>query len=212
MTLELLIQMGRRKTMDLATPQFWSDDEWIDYLNEATEEACIRSRLIVDDQIELDVSAGDPYVEYPARVWSIRKVIFNKRKLDLVDREMLDASEAENWEEQSGDPRACFEVAGKLRFFPTPEIAGTARMEGFCIPADRLGLKDEPPIPVRLHSALLDWALFLAYLKNDAETFDSEKAEVHAGRFEQAFGSRPDERSMRRMRINVRRFTSGAYF
>ncbi len=35
--------------------------QWIEFLNEAVDEACIRSRLIEDEAIELDAKADDPF-------------------------------------------------------------------------------------------------------------------------------------------------------
>lgn len=213
MNLRQLIDRARSETRDSAVPPMWSDDEWRDYFNEAADEAAIRARLIEDDQIEADVSADEAYAEYPEYVWAIQRVYLGSKRLTLVDREMLDATEGEGWEDQTGAPWACYEVGGKLRLFPIPDADGTARIVAFCTPKNPMeGDDDEPGLRARLHSQLLDWAMHLAYLKKDSDFFDANLAAKHGDEFEKTFGPRPDEKAMRRKRINVRRFVSGSYF
>lgn len=213
MNLENLRLRARSETGDSNKPYLWSDEEWRDYFNEATDEAAIRARLIEDDQIEIEASAGEAYAEYPEHVWAIQRVFLDGKKLVLTDREIIDASEGEGWEEQTGAPWACYEVGGKLRFFPIPTISGTGRMVAFCTPEKPMADDcDEPGLRQRVHPQLLDWALHLAYSKKDADTFDANLAAHHDAEFEKTFGPRPDEKAMRRLRINVRRRVLGSYF
>jgi hypothetical protein len=72
---------------------------------------------------------------------------------------------------------------------------------------------DEPEgIKSRLHVKLIDWAQACAYNKPDSDNFDPGRAAKHEGKFEATFGPRPDEKAMRRKRINVRRVVAGSYF
>ena len=52
MTLEDLIHRFRVLSLDNVTPPFWADEDVIDWLNEAQNEACIRARLIREDELE----------------------------------------------------------------------------------------------------------------------------------------------------------------
>lgn len=213
MTLAELIRRGRLAAGDTVQPYFVSDDDWRDWLNDAAEEAAIRARLIEDEQIEVSVSAGDPLGAYPDYVWAVQRVYLNGRQLQLVDREMLDASEGEAWEAASGDPIACYEVSGKLRFYPIPSSDGAARAVAFCIPRNPLmGDNDEPELRQRTHLKLLNFALSQYYDRQDAETFDPNKAAAYMAAFERDFGPPVDEKAMRRKRINTRRFVAGAWF
>lgn len=213
MQLEELIRRGRLVTHDLVVPYFTSDDDWRDWLNEAQEEAAIRGRLIEDEAIEVDVAAGEPLAEYPAYLWAVQRVFFGGRRLQLVDREMLDAGEGEQWESATGQPIACYEVSGKLRLYPIPNSSGTARVAGFCVPRHPMAAgSDEPGLPARAHLKLLNFALSQYYGRQDAETFDPNKAAQYAVAFEADFGPPVDEKAMRRKRINVRRFVAGAWF
>ncbi len=214
MNLGQLVARCRVGSNDLVKKYLWSDDEWRDYLNEAVDEAAIRAMLIEDDQIEIELTANDAYGECPGHVWSIRRVFVGDRRMVLVDREMLDASEGDGWEAQTGTPWACYEISGKLRFFPIPETSGVARVAAFCTPENPMVSNDDEPecVKNRLHIKLTEWALACAYNKPDSDTFDPGRAAKHEARFEEVFGPRPDEKAMRRKRINVRRVVAGSYF
>lgn len=209
-----LVARCRLMAKDSRKPYLWLDEEWHDYLNEAVDEAAIRAMLIEDDQIEVELTANDAYAEYPSHVWSIRRVFLGDRRMVLVDREMLDAAEGNGWEEQTGTPWACYEIGGKLRFFPIPEASGTARLVAFCTPENPMQANGDEPkcIKERLHIKLIEWALACAYNKPDSDTFDPGRAAKHEAKFEEIFGPRPDEKAMRRKRINVRRVVAGSYF
>lgn len=214
MTLRDLIKRCRVESRDLSKPFLWLDEEWIDYLNESVDEACIRARLIENEAIELTASAGDPYVELPEYAWSIQRVTFNGCKLLLLDKQMLDECEGGSWEERTGTPIGCYEVGGQLRLYPIPDAGGDVKAHAFCTPEDPMeGDEDKPEcVKARLHGKLTDWALRCAYSKKDADTFDSKQADKYEAEFEKTFGPRPDEKAMRRLRINVRRYVKGAYF
>jgi hypothetical protein len=216
MNLRAMIVRCRLRTQDVdRKPHLWADEEFIDGLNEAGDEACIRARLIEKDDIELDQSANEAYADLPDELFSVQRVTFNGRKLMLCDKQMLDEVEGEEWEARTADvPVACYEVGGRLRFYPIPTTTGVVIAQGFCTPAEPMVDDDDSPdwLPPRLHEKLVDWALHVAYLKQDADTFDPKAAEKYAAEFERTFGPRPDEKAMRRLRINVRRAVSGAYF
>lgn len=214
MNLSELIVRSRAESRDTKKPPFWSDDTWRDRLNEAADEAAIRSMLISNDTIELDVTIGEAYVDYPENAWSIRRVFLGDKRLVLVDREMLDAVEGSAWETQAGTPCACYEISGQLRLYPIPIASETARMVAYCTPANPMTKGDDEPegVKPRLHIKLIDWALSCFYNNPDVDSFDPGRAQKYEAKFEAIFGPRPDEKAMRNKRINVRRHVAGSYF
>lgn len=209
-----MITACRLETQDTKKPYLWKDEEFGAGLNEAADEACIRGRLIENENIELSASVGDPYVDIPEYAWSIQRITFNGRKMLLLDKQMLNECEGDAWEDRTGTPVSCYEVGGKLRFYPIPDADGVVKVHAFCTPEHPMELDDDEPegIKARLHVKLVDWALHCAYSKKDADTFDANLAEVHEVKFEQVFGPRPDEKAMRRLRLNVRRYVKGYQF
>lgn len=215
MNLLELIDHCRSVTGDRKKPYLWPNDEFRDALNEAGDDACIRARLIENEEIELDHTAGDAYAEIPEHLWSILRVTFDGRKLMLCDKVMLDEYEGVDWEARTADvPIACYEVGGRLRFYPIPTTAGIVKAHAFCTPENPLAKDEDVPewLRTRLHVKLVDGALAIAYAKKDADTFDADAAAYHDAEFEKIFGPRPDEKAIRRLRINVRRYVKGAYF
>lgn len=204
----------RNTTQDTAKKTLWGRDEIVGFFNEAAAEVAIRSLCIEDDTIELAATAGEAKVACPEYVYRIQRAAFGTRRLLLADRAMLDQLEGEGWEEQTGDPIAVYEVGGDLRLYPIPTVDGTVKLVAFCTPAQEMAEDEDEPqgIPLRMRPYLVDWALHLAYSKQDADTFDAKLADRYDGRFEARFGPRRDERAGRAKRINVRRFTQGHYF
>lgn len=214
MNLRDLIDGARTESQDVAKKHLWSDEELVGFFNEAVDEVCVRARSIEMDDIELPIAAQDPYADIPEYLWSIQSVKAFGRKLLMLDRQMLDACEGDDWESRTGTPVACYEIGGRLRLYPIPDTAGEATVHAFCTPDSAMeGDDDEPQgVKSRLHRKLIDWALHRAYSKKDADTFDANLAAVHEARFDAVFGPRPDEKAMRRLRINVRRYVKGTYF
>lgn len=214
MNLRELIAAGRTESRDVYDAFFCTDPEWIDFFNEAVDEVCIRTRSIENEGIELDSDAGDPYIKIPDYIWSIQRVTYSGRKLILLDKQMLDECEGDGWESQQGTPISCYEVGGKLRLYPTPDGDGTVLVHAFCTPENPMKSNSDEPegVKPRLHRKLVDWALHCFYSKKDADVFDANLAAVHESKFNDVFGPRPDEKSMRRLRINVRRRVSGVFF
>jgi len=204
----------RNTTQDTAAKKLWSRDEFAEYLNEAATEIAIRSLCIEDDTIEIAATAGEAKVACPEHVYRIQRATFGTRRLLLADRAMLDQLEGEGWEELTGDPIAIYEVGGDLRLYPIPTVDSTVKLVAFCTPQQAMAEDDDDPqgIPVRMHPYLIDWALHLAYSKQDADTFDTKQADRYEGRFDARFGPRRDERAGRPSRINVRRRAQGHYF
>ena len=58
----------------------------------------------------------------------------------------------------------------------------------------------KPEIQERFHERLMDWVLHRAYLKQDAEVFDPNKAAQSLALLVQAFGERPDANVQRKHR------------
>lgn len=208
MKVEDFITRFRAAVFDDAVPPFWSGEEIVSYLNEAVQEACERAKLIEDRSTGLTLAPGqDTYILHPS-VFEIKRLAFRGRPLDETSVEALDA-ECPGWEARTGLPRCfVFEQASgaqppKVRLVPTPTVAESASItvyRGALKPLSADIDTARPEIPERFHERLLDWVMHRAYLKQDADTFDPNKAAVSLGLFTQSFGDRPDANVQRKLR------------
>ncbi|WP_404299794.1 DUF6682 family protein [Alicycliphilus denitrificans] len=208
MKVEDFIARFRAAAFDDAEPLFWSDEEIVSYLNEAVQEACERANLIEDRSMPLALVPGqDTYHLHPS-VFEIKRLTFRGRPLSEASVEELDC-DAPGWELRSGEPRCfIFEQASgvlppRVRLVPTPvtaEAAGLTVYRGALKPLSEDISSAQPEIPVRFHERLLDWVMHRAYLKQDSDTFDPNKAATSMALFVQAFGERPDANVQRKQR------------
>lgn len=196
MNLSELRTLFRRTTMDLTPKYFWKDDEIDDYANDAVDEACRRASLLVDstsDVSKISISAGDKYVQLPDSVIYVRRATLAStgRALRPVVSRTMD-EEVPGWEDAQASVPIVFVPdweTGKLALWPPTVADDTVRMTVIRTPTGPMVDDDDvPEIAPRFHRSLLDWMLHLAYLKQDADTFDPKKASQHEERFTAEFG------------------------
>ncbi|SDZ16954.1 DUF6682 family protein [Delftia lacustris] len=206
------IERFRRAVDDLEAPHFWTDEDVIGYLNEAVQEACERAKLLEDRTTpavcSITLEPGkSTYALHPS-VLEIKRLSLRGRPLHETSVEELDCTHS-RWETRQGMPRhfvfeqAAGRGAPHVRFVPEPLEADTVAMTVYRGALNDLPVHachSEPEIPERYHLRLLDWILHRAYLRQDAEIFNENKAAVSLGLFEQAFGERPDANVQRKHR------------
>ncbi len=73
-----------------------------------------------------------------------------------------------------------------------PSTDDTAYLVVSRLPLIPFTLNTAPEIDEKDHEGLLNWAAHLAYSKNDAETYNPQKARDHAAKFTEQFGELPD--------------------
>lgn len=198
MTLQELIRLFRAEVDDTVEPYLWSDEEAIEYANDAELQACRRARLLLDSsteeltQLELTVlDAG--LVALDPRVIFVRKVRFAGslplKRMNMQDMESHDPY----WQDAVASTPVAFIPdfeTGKLLFWPPPNAAFTALMTVVRQPLVEMdAMSDEPEIAPRFHRSLRHWMVVRAYSKQDAETLDPKKAEAAEALFIREFGA-----------------------
>jgi len=186
----------RRATGDTKAPYLWRDEEIDDSANDAVDEACRRSNLIVDSSSNVAVayaSAGDEYIALDPAIIYVRRVTRASTGTPLTPRVSRAMDESvPGWENARASVPVVFVPdweTGKLRLWPPTVADETFRMTVIRTPLNpMIEDEDEPEIAPRFHGALLDWMLHLGYLKQDADTFDPKKAAQHEERFMGEFG------------------------
>jgi hypothetical protein len=193
-----IITLFRREVDDTVEPYLWSDEEAMDFLNDAQNEACRRTRALVDSSTAAVCQLTVPttgIATLDERVLFVRNVRFSGRA-PLRRMNMQDMVNAlPTWEDAAASTYPDFFIAdwqtGKLRFFPKPSAELTALLTVVRDPlAEMNSGDDEPELPARWHRSLRFWMAHRAYSKPDEETYNPKKAAEYEVAFEREFGPR----------------------
>ncbi len=209
MALRDLIDEFRYEAADDSSPYFWPDDYLAKIASQAEREACRRGALIIDSTSQfctLAFEAGDDVLKLDKRILEIRRarVVGTGAKLYSVTSDQLDRNN-ETWESETGDPYSYVSdyQTGAIRPYPVPKIAGEVRLTVRRLPLADMELdEDEPEIRPESHSALVQWMLYRAYMRQDADTFNPAKAAAALAEFTKEFGEKKSMRNEEWMREN----------
>lgn len=212
-----LLAALREMLDDETKPYLWSDASLVRKLDNAVREACLRARLLKDDETscpelcKLNVTAGDPIVRYAPEILVVRhgRLASCNRKLWAFTAESMDRFDP-CWQDvatstSTGTPRfMVMDLAQHtLRLNRVPDADDTLYLRAWRVPreCERLSLKDldkEPAVVLPDPEELCHWAAHEAYMNQDADTQDKQAASDHLALFTQRFGSRPSLHDMAR--------------
>lgn len=198
MTLLDLITLFRNEADDATEPYLWSDDELIEFANDAENEACRRARLLVDSSTAMTRIVLDPL---DAGVTTLDPAIIFVRRAQLVGRRPLQRMtmrDMDNWNPfwrntPPGPPRMFITDSdtGALLLYPAPLGPDDLRLTVVRTPlVEMKDEQDSPEIPARFHRSLRYWMLYRAYSKQDSQANDPKKAADSLALFEQEFGKK----------------------
>ena len=201
MNLRDLIDEFRWEAADEATTPFWTDAFLSRAASQAEQEACRRGALILDSSspfCSISFGAGDNLLKLDGKILEIRraKISIPGRKIDPVTSSHLDRN-SDQWESETGEPLAYVTdyQTGHIRLYPTPTAADEIQLTVRRLPlADLVDDNDEPEIRPESHLGLVQWMLYRAYMRQDADTFNSTKAAAALAEFVREFG---EKKSMR---------------
>lgn len=194
-----LINLFRREVDDTVAPYLWSDQEIIDYANDAQNEACRRARLLIDsttpDLCQFNVPlANEGLVLIDDRTLFVRHArIAGKRSLQRVTMRDLEQKHW-NWRDHAPRDPVAFVTdyeTGKLLLWPKPDTDVVLQLTVVRLPKVEMNdPQDTPEIAPRLHRSLRFWMMFRAYSKQDSQANDPKKAAESLQLFEQEFGKK----------------------
>lgn len=199
MQLLSLIELFRSEVDDQTEPYLWSDEDALDYANDAQDEACRRARLLVDSTTteicHLEVLAADGgIVNLDPRTLFVRRARFANslplRRMNMQDMESYNA----RWEDVAANTPSYFITdyqTGALRLWPAPLVDDTLMLTVVRLPLLEMNdEQDSPEIAPRFHRSLRFWMMFRAYSKQDSQANDPKKAADALTLFEQEFGKK----------------------
>lgn len=196
MLLSELITLFRNEVDDTAEPFLWSDEEAVEFANDAQNEACRRARLIVDSSTtavcQIAVVAAAALVTLDPRVLFVRRARFATllplKRMNMQDMEAYNP----HWMDAAPNVPRVFVPdyeTGKLLLWPTPDANATLLMTVVRDPLVEMDSQDDTPeISPRYHRSLRFWMMVRAYGKQDAEANDPKKEANALALFEQEFG------------------------
>lgn len=197
------IDQFRVRAMDTVKPYLWPDRELAGWFSEAEEEAAVRARLIFDTD-EITVGTGETgKIDLPPRLFDIQYA--ELRAADGSITEIAGGSRREldrlrpGWRSNVERPTNYVHDDKSLYLSAIPDQDYTLYVEFFRLPKAALEEdEDTPEINEVHHMNLVDWVLFRAYAKPDADAFNPEKSKESEAAFVSYFGKRSNADIRRR--------------
>ena len=202
MTLDDLIRRFRVRANDMAQPHLFADQDVIDWLNDAEEQACVRGRLLREDALpemcRIVLEAGKSTYKLHQKLYEISHLRVlpqnggRSRHLLIKTREWLDA-EMPDWRDSNRPAMFAIQDDISLRVVGKVDDGDALALECYRLPLKPMEADNsKPEIHIAHHDHLIDWALHRAFSVPDAETFDPNRAALAEQAFTAYFGSRPD--------------------
>ena len=203
MTLGDMIDLFRIRAQDTKKPYLWPDPELALAFSEAEGEAAVRS-LLIHDTDELSFTAGESGpASLPAALFDIQYA--ELRAADGAAYEIAGASRREldriqpGWRTRTERPTNYVHDDNALFLSAITDQAYTLYIEFFRLPkAPLVDDGDAPEISESHHANLVDWVLYRAFSKPDADGFDPKRAGESLNDFESYFGRRSTADQRRR--------------
>lgn len=185
----------------------WRNDELLRFLNEALEEACLRSRIIVDSDTSAicDISVVDDTHTYAldSRIHKIERAKLALRNTPLREKSSVWLDEnILDWEIRDGSVEYYLvdENMSAIRLVGIPDESDTLNLRVWRGPLVQTLFDTAPEIKEVHQRHLLHWVCHMAYLKEDTNTFNQKKSDYHAGMFASFFGDRVDAETLEQRR------------
>lgn len=194
-----LYDLFRADVVDTVQPYLWSDDEVFRYMDEAQIMFCRLGFGIADvttpEVVRVPVTAGEEYADLHPSILTIRQARLASTGREIAIRNLLDAATAgddygifvRTVEHRPGPVRGVVigEEQDKCRWVSIPEVDDEVILSVYRLPLAEITGDTEQEFEIRRehHMSLMLWMKHLAYLKQDAETFDRAKSKENEERF-----------------------------
>lgn len=207
MTLEDLIRRFRTLAVDKVQPYLFADEDVTDWLNDGQRQACIRGRLLREDDnqavCEIALTPGQRTYPLHKAVYEIINarivpVSGRSRPVFLASREWLDEN-MPGWRDDHGPAEFAIQDDTSIRVSGAVTAGDKLAIECYRTPLKMLANDtDKPEIHEAHHEYLIQWALHKAFSVVDADTFDPQRSDRSEAAFTNYFGRMPDS-DLRRM-------------
>jgi hypothetical protein len=192
MTLTEILTEARARLDDKKAPYLWGDGEIVGYLNEAINEVAEKKKLFRDSKTaaicQVPLLAVDTFPDYvlDPRVTEIvsakvrTQTLFMgrtcKADLEAWNPGWRSATHSTPWKYLTDYSEGFFSI------FPMSSINDTIDLTVYRLPLVQMSMASpgaSPEIHFKFHGRLFNGILCRAYLKEDSETLDPQKATTH---------------------------------
>ena len=213
MTLENMIRRFRALAQDTEQPFLWSDEAVIEWLNDAQAQACVRGRLIREDEnpavCQIALTPGQHTYPLHASVYELINLRIkgsgaeSSRSMAIKSREWLDAN-VRDWRDMDRPSQWLIQDDTTLRVVGAIQAGDVLHLECYRLPIKQLANDmDKPEIHAAHHVHLIQWALHKAFSVPDADGFDAARSAAAEAEFTAYFGPMPDSDMRRTTREDV---------
>lgn len=160
----------------------WSNEELVGYLNEAEEELC--RVAAIDDRatakvVDYTIAAGENTITLHPAILTIEGVLLGSTNKWLTKTTEAKAAEVE-WEDDTPKFWITNRNTDYLTVFPTPTADDTLKLHVTRLPVKELSWTQRkfqsPEVNARFHLDLVFYVTYLAWLKEDPDAEDPDRA------------------------------------
>lgn len=210
MTSEELLDLFRSEMDDQEETYLWADTEVYGYIDDAQNMFCRLTDGIADatssDVVDIDVPIATDWVDLNPAILKIRGATRTSdgRPLEVVNYEDMDARGL-RFDGRTGPIEFLIvgEEEDKARVYPIASVADAIKLLTFRRPL--ITIDSDMPLEIgsQHHRHLLLWVKHLAYLKQDAETFNRSKSNEFEARFQSYCDQVKEEQRKKRHKVRV---------
>lgn len=197
----------------------WTNEELTRFINEAEKQACRSALLLKKASSDFDITVVADQAEYEVnpKVINIKNIYLDSNGRELERVEVEDLVSIPKWRTVVGTPdRYIVDYnLNSIRLYPTPEENDTLNLIAYTLPSEDMVWEsadiDSPEIKEQFQLDMLYYAAYLAYLKEDANALDPQRAEKFKLLFDSEFSNTNAYIDVRRERTRNRQIRYGGY-
>lgn len=193
----------------------WTNEELAFFLTQAEREVARRARLLLDTSGNYDITTVADQMDYALNGKVLRVLHAQLDERSLKDAEIEDIWDTYNWKGRRDKPQYIVtdRTGRTVSLFPTPDAVYTINLAVYRLPLIDLNwdLADtqEPEVPEMHHFPMINFAAYLAYMKDEANALDPTRAAQFKGLFDADYPDQTWNSEMRRMRNRGRTIKYG---
>ena len=197
----------------------WSNEELTRFINEAQKQACRSAFLLksADASFQISVTADTPTYAMDSKILRIKGAWLESTGSELSPLEYEDLMAIPKWRTTARTPHSYIPDydTGTIRLYGIPLIDDTVNILAYHLPLVDMdwnkAIVDTPEIREEYHIDMLAYAAYLAYQKDEANTFDPQRAEYFRQLFQRSFSDTSAYGDTRRRRTSGRTVRYGGY-